>query len=121
MAKVLIVIFLLVGLASVFEKVADWFLDAKNINIIPASVIETFAVIVFFITCDSRGENDLWMWMSVSIIVIIAVFNLIKHGIKNGLLASLAELVFSVVAVFLLLCALASGSSKRKRKKETRT
>ncbi len=40
MAKALIFILLLLGLTAVFKRVAEWFDDVKNINIVPATLRE---------------------------------------------------------------------------------
>ncbi len=62
-------------------------------------------------------EEIIWVWVSVAIVLAVTLFNLIKYGLKNGLLASLAELIFSVAIVFALLGILVSRNQKTKRKK----
>lgn len=86
MGKALIFVFLLIGLTAFFKKVAEWFQNNKNINIIPAALIEMVAVFVFLGTYGSEYADEIvWMWISVAIVLVITVFNLIKYGIKDGI------------------------------------
>ncbi len=118
MGKALIFVFLLIGLTAYFKKAAEWFVDNKNINIIPAALIEMVAVIVFMFTYGSEYTDEIiWMWVSVAVVIAVTIFNLIKYGLKDGALASLAELVFSISAAFLLACILVASGSKKKNKK----
>lgn len=118
MVKTLVFVLLLIGLTSGFKKVADWFQHNKSINIVPAALIEMLAVIIFMVTYGSEHTAEIvWMWVSVAIVLAIIIFNLIRYGVKDGTLASLAELIFSVSAAFLLILILASRSQKTKRKK----
>ena len=113
MEKALICIILLVGLAAVFRRVANWFEYNKNINIVPASVIEMVAVIIFMFTYGSTYTNDIiWMWISIAIVLVVTIFNFIKYGFKDGLLASFAELAFSLSTAFLIACILVSKNKK---------
>jgi len=117
MAKVLLIVLLLAGLTAGFRAVAEWFRDTKNINILPASLIEMVAVIVFAFTYGSKYTDEIiWMWVSVAVVLAVTVFNLIKYGLKDGILASIAELFFSVSSAFLLLCLLAARGGKSKGK-----
>ena len=117
MGKALIFVFLLIGLTADFKKAADWFQYKKNINIVPAAFIEMIAVIVFMFTYGSQYTDEIvWMWLSVAIVLAVTVFNLVKYGVRDGALASLAELAFSISAAFLLACILVSRSQKTKRK-----
>ncbi len=120
MAKALLVILLLIGLCAAFKKTAEWFKHTKNINIVPAAFIEMIAAIIFMFTYGSTYTDEIvWMWVSIAIVIAITIFNLIKHGLKDGLLASLAELIFSASAALLLLSYLVvrnERSTKRKRK-----
>ena len=113
--KMLIFVFVLIILTGIFKKVAEWFENTKNINIIPASFIEMPFVVVFMVTCGSEYTNEIiWMWVSVAVVVAVTIFNLVKYGLKDGTLVSLAELLFSVAAAFLLICIIVSRSSKKK-------
>lgn len=117
MGKALIFVFLLIGLTAFFKKAAEWFQNNKNINIIPAALIEMVAVFVFIGTYGSEYADEIvWMWISVAIVLVITVFNLIKHGIKDGILASLAELVFSISAALLIACILVTSGKKTRKK-----
>ena len=118
MGKVLLFLFLLLGLTAGFKKAADWFQYNKNINIVPAAFIEMIAVIIFMFTYGSEYTDEIiWMWVSIAIVLAVTIFNLIRHGVKDGALASLAELAFSISAAFLLVCILVSRSQKTKYKK----
>lgn len=115
MGKALIFVFGLIILTEIFKKVAEWFEKTKDINIIPASFIEMPFVVVFMVTCGSEYTNEIiWMWVSVAVVVAITIFNLIKYGIKDGALVSLAQLFFSISAAFLFVCIIVSRSSKKK-------
>lgn len=117
MGKALIFVFLLIGLTAFFKKAAEWFQNNKNINIIPAALIEMVAVFVFLGTYGSEYADEIvWMWISVAIVLVITVFNLIKYGIKDGILVSLAELVFSVSAALLIACILVTSGQKTRKK-----
>ena len=118
MGKVLIFVFLLVGMTALFKKATEWFRDSKNINIIPSSLIEMPAVIVFMFTYGGEHIDEIvWMCVSIAIVLAITIFNLIKYGIKDGALTSLAELAFSISAAFLLVCILVSRNQANKYKK----
>ena len=118
MEKALIFIFLLIGLTAGFKKAADWFQYNKNINIVPAAFIEMIAVIIFMFTYGSEYTDEIiWMWVSIAIVLAVTIFNLIRYGVKDGALASLAELAFSISAAFLLACILVSRNQKTKYKK----
>ena len=115
MGKALIFVLLLIALTVLFKIVADWFQYNKNINIIPSTLIEMVAVIIFMFTFDSTSTSGLvWMWASVAMVIGITIFNLAQYGIKNGILVSLAELIFSVSAAFLIVCMIVASSSKKK-------
>ena len=117
MGKALIFVFLLIGLTAFFKKAAEWFQDNKNINIIPAALIEMIAVFVFLGTYGSEYTDEIvWMWISVAIVLVITVFNLIKYGVKDGILVSLAELVFSISATLLIACILVTSGKKTRKK-----
>lgn len=119
MGKAIIFIFLLLGLTVIFKKVAEWFQDTKDINILPASLIEMVAVIIFMFNFGSELKEDIiWTCISILIIVIVTIFNLIKYGIKDGALLSLAELIFSVSAAFLIAFIFLAGTEKRKVRKK---
>ena len=113
--KMLIFVFLLLGLTAVFKKIAEWFENTKNINIIPASLIEMPFVVVFMVTYGSEYTNEIiWMWVSVAVVIAVTIFNLVKYGLKDGALVSIAELVFSVAAALLFICIIVSRSGKKK-------
>ena len=117
MGKALIFVFLLIGLTAFFKKAAEWFQNNKNINIILAALIEMVAVFVFLGTYGNEYADEIvWMWISVAIVLVITVFNLIKHGIKDGILVSLAELVFSISAALLIACILVTSGKKTRKK-----
>lgn len=117
MGKALIFVILLIGLTTFFKKAAEWFQDSKDINIIPAALIEMVAVFVFLGTYGSENTNEIiWMWVSVAIVIAITVFNLIKHGLKDGVLASLAELIFSISAAILVACIIVTSGKKTRKK-----
>lgn len=113
-------ILLLLGLTAVFAKVAEWFQENKKINITPVALIDVIAEIIFIVHYGSKDTRDIvWMCMAIVIIIVIVVFNLFKYGLKDGAFASLAELVFSISAAFLILCVfLASGQSGKKKRKK---
>ena len=118
MGKALVFVLLLIGLTAFFKKAAEWFQDNKNINIIPASLIEMVAVFIFLGTYGSEYTNEIiWMWVSVVVVIAITVFNLIKYGVKDGILVSLAELVFSISAAILIAFIVVASSKKSKVKK----
>lgn len=121
MAKVLLIILFLIGLTAVLKKVAKWFAENKDINIIPSTFIEMVAVIVFMFTYGSINTSEIiWMWISVAVVVIITILNLLIYGIKDGILASFAELAFSVSAAFLIACMLVASSQEKTRQKLNR-
>lgn len=71
------------------------------------------AVIVFMFTYGSKSTDEMiWMWVSIAVVLVVTIFNSIKYGLKDGALASLAELVFSISAAFLLTCILVSRNQK---------
>ena len=120
MAIAIIFIFLLIGLICVFQQVVEWFEENKGINIIPAALIETIAGVIIMVNYGSSETKDIiWMWVAIAIVFIIIVFNLIRYRLKDGALASFAELVFSIPAAFLIICALIASTQKgnKKRKK----
>ena len=118
MGKALLVILLLIGLTGLFTKAANWFKYNKNINIVPASFIEMIAVIIFMFTYGSTYTDEIiWMWVSIAIVVTVTIFNLIKYGLKDGLLASIAELAFSSATALLLLSYLIVRSDNKTKKK----
>ena len=117
MGKALIFVLLLIGLTAFFKNAAEWFQDNKNINIVPAAFIEMIAVFVFMGTYGSEYTDEIiWMWVAVAIVLVITLFNLIKYGIKDGILASLAELVFSISAALLIACILVTSGKKTRKK-----
>ena len=90
----------------------------KNINIVPASFIVMIAVIIFMFTYGSTYTDEIiWMWVSIAIVVAVTIFNLIKYGLKDGLLASIAELAFSSATALLLLSYLIVRSDNKTKKK----
>lgn len=117
MGNALAFVFLLIVLTVLFKKTAEWFQDAKNINILPAALMEMAAVLVFLWTWGSQYTNDrIWMWAAVAVVAAITVFNWIQYGIKDGTLASLAELIFSISAALLVACILVTGGKKPRKK-----
>ncbi|MBQ8028078.1 MAG: hypothetical protein IJ262_01580 [Clostridia bacterium] len=121
MGNMLIFAFLLIGLTVSFKKVTEWFQYNKNINIIPAALIEMIAVIVFMFNYGSEYTDDVvLMWLSVVLILAITVFNVVKYGIKDGVLASLAELVFSISSAILVAYILVTGGKKARKKSSYR-
>lgn len=119
MGKAILIILLLVGLCAAFRKAAEWFQENKNINIIPAAFIEMIAAIIFMFTYGSTYTDEIvWMWIAVAIIVAITIFNLIKYGLKDGILASLAELIFSAAAALLILSYLVVRSERRTKRRK---
>jgi len=118
MAKVLFFALLLFGLTAVFKRVAEWFEDVKNINIVPAALVEVVAVIIFIFTHGSKSTGGIvWMWVSVAVVLVVTIVNLIKYGIKDGVLVSFSELAFSVSAALLLICVFVSQNEKNKYKR----
>ena len=119
MAIVMILIFLLIVLTAVFIKVAEWFQEIININIMPAALIDMIAGIVFILHYGNKDTKDIiWMCVAIAIVLVIIVFNLIKYGFGYGALASLAELVFSISAAFLVVCILIASSQNGKQKRK---
>ena len=119
MGKAILIILLLVGLCAAFRKVAEWFQDNKNINIVPAAFVEMIAAIIFMFTYGSTSTEEIvWMWIAVAIVVAVTIFNLIKYGLKDGILTSLAELVFSVAAALLILSYLVVRSERRTKRRK---
>lgn len=118
MVIALILIPLLIGLTAVFSIVAEWFMENKNINIIPATVLNLIAGIIFMVNYGSEATiNSIGMGAAVSIILVIIILNLNKYGLKTGVLASLAELVFSISAAFIIFIGLVAGSQKGNKKR----
>ena len=123
MVIVLSLIPLLIGLTAVFTKVAEWFQENKNINIIPAALIDTIAGAIFVFHYGSKDTKDIiWMCVAIAIVLVILGFNLVKYGFKNGSLASIAELVFSISAAFIIACVIIASSqgSKQNQSKHRR-
>lgn len=117
MGNVLIFLLILVGLLAAFQKVADWFENTRNINIVPASLVDIVAVAIFAFNFGSNEDSEtVWICVSVAIVVAVTVMNLIQHGLKNGALASAAELIFSIAVVFVILGMLASINQKKRKK-----
>ncbi len=117
MGKVLVFVVLLVVLISTFQKVANWFQYTRNINIVPFAFVEMVSVFLFVFNYGGEStEEIIWVWVSVAIVLAVTLFNLIKYGLQNGLLASLTELVFSVAIVFAILGILVSRNQKTKRR-----
>lgn len=118
MGKTLIFILLLGVLTIGFKKAITWFADNKNINIVPGTFVEMIAVIVFMFTYGSENTRDIiFMWVSVAVVLAITTYNFIKYGLKDGALASVAELGFSASAAFLLVCIFVARGSQKKRKR----
>ena len=118
MPIVILSIFLLLGLTAAFKKVSEWFQDNKGMNIIPPALIDMVAVLIFMFHYEGeKTEDTIWICVAIAIVLVIIVFNFIRYGLKNGALASLAELVFSVSAAILVAFLIAASSQKRKRKK----
>ena len=119
MAIVMILIFLLIVLTAVFIKVAEWFQEIININIMPAALIETIAGVIFMFHYGSAKTKDIiWVCVVIAIVLVIVVFNLIKYGFRDGALTSLTELVFGISASFLIVCFIITSSQKGKRKRK---
>lgn len=108
---------LLLVLMIVLNKVTVWFQENKNINIIPAMLIDMIAESIFIFNYGSENEKGIiWICVAITIAFMVIVFNLIKYGFKDGILASFAELIFSVVTVFFIACIFIASSKKSKRK-----
>lgn len=120
MVIALLLIPLLIGLTAVFSIVAEWFVENKKINIIPATVLNLIAGIIFMLNYGGATTiNSLGMGAAVSIILAIIILNLNKYGLKTGALASLAELVFSISAAFIIfICLVAGGQNGKKKRKK---
>lgn len=127
MVFVLLFIILLLGLTVVFSKAADWFEQSKGINIVPAALIDTVGEIIFIYQYTNFENNEIKMniWIGIAIIIFLAIIimNLMKYGLKDGILASLAEIVFSMSAVIIIIGILLAvisqnmpKGSRRKRK-----
>lgn len=119
MAIAILFILLLLGLTAVFAKAAEWFQENKK-NITPAALIDVIAEIIFILHYGSKETRDIvWMCVAIVIVIVIIAFNLFKYGLKDGVFASLVELVFSISAAFLILCAIvASGQNGKKKRKK---
>ena len=121
MAKALLFILLLMGLAAVFMRVIEWFEINKGINILPSTLIEMIAVIVFLFTYGSTDTSkELLMWASVITVIIITIWNLIRYGVLDGLLVSLAELFFSASAAVLIICIFIASDQEKPNKRSSR-
>lgn len=115
---------LLIGLTAVFNTVAEWFQTSRNINIIPAALLDmTAAIIIIFNYGNEATKNRVAMYAAIVMILAITIINLIKYGVKYGILASIAEIIFAASATFLIVLFLLAESqnsknsrSKRKRK-----
>ena len=119
MGTVLIVVILLLVLTATFNSVADWFEETKNIDILPVALIDVVAVIVFIFACvDKPSGANIWMGLSGAVVLGTVVYNMVQHGYKDGALASLAELVFSISAAFLIIFLLSGTNSKKDKKKK---
>lgn len=117
MGKALLFVFLLIGLLAVFQKVASWFQDTQNINIIPFAFVEMISVFLFAFNYGGESTKEIiWVCVSIAIVVVITIFNLIKYGLKYGALASLAELLFSIAIVFAILGMLISRNQRTKHR-----
>ena len=117
-AFLLLLLFCFLGFG--FIKAIEWFQNNKNINIIPATLIDVFAIIIFLWNYDGdHTKNLILMYTAIAVILIIIVFNLLSYGLKDGLLVSFAELIFSIPAALLIVLILVAGSQKgnKKRKK----
>lgn len=127
MVFALLFIILLLGLIVVFSKAAEWFEQSKGINIVPAALVNMVAEIIL-VYQYTNSENDaikmnLWIGIAIIIFLTIIIMNLMKYGLKDGILASLAEIVFSISAVIIIVGILlavisqnTSNGSRRKRK-----
>lgn len=127
MVFALLFIILLLGLTVVFSKAAEWFDQSKGINIVPASLVNMVAEIIL-VYQYTNSENDaikmnLWIGIAIIIFLTIIIMNLMKYGLKDGIFASLAEIVFSISAVIIIIGILlalisqnTSNGSRRKRK-----
>ena len=120
MVGALLLLLLLCFLTFGFIKAIEWFQNNKNINIIPATLIDVFAIIIFIWNYEgNHTKNFILMYTAIAVILIIIVFNLLSYGLKDGLLVSFAELVFSIPAALLIviifLAEIQKGNKKRKK------
>lgn len=117
----LIFVFLLFGLTIAFKKAADWFRINKGINIVPAALIDTVAEMLFIFNYGTeQTKNNIWLGIAIAIVLAIVVFNLMNYGFKDGILTSLAEMIFSISAAFLIACILVAESQKNAQKQKKR-
>lgn len=124
MAGVILLASLLAILTAVFKIVAMWFQLNRNINIIPAALLNMTAAIIILFNYDGKStKNMIALYAAIAMILAIIVFNLMKYGLKYGILASMAEIIFAASAAFLIILILIVESenskntrSKRKRK-----
>ena len=124
MTGVILLASLLAILTAVFKIVAMWFQLNRNINIIPAALLDMTAAIIILFNYDGKStKNMIALYTAIVMILAIIVFNLMKHGLKYGFLASMAEIIFAASAAFLIILILIVESenskntrSKRKRK-----
>lgn len=115
---------LLAILTAVFKIVAMWFQLNRNINIIPAALLDMTAAIIILFNYDGEStKNMIALYAAIVMMLAIIVFNLMKYGLKYGILASMAEIVFAASAAILIVLILIAESqnskntrSKRKRK-----
>lgn len=119
MVVAFLLLLLLCLLAFGFIKAIDWFQNNKNINIIPATLIDVFAIIIFLWNYEGdHTKNLLLMYTAIAVILIIIVFNLLRYGLKDGLLVSFAELIFSIPAALLIVLILYADSQKSNKRRK---
>lgn len=120
MTKVIIFFLLLIGLAAIFNKVANWFQQTKSINIIPCALIEMVAVVIFIFNYGGHDtENIICLCIAITIVAIITILNFVNYGLTDGLLSSIVELLFSITAGLLFVCLLLARNQKYNKKENT--
>lgn len=123
MAGVILLASLLAILTAVFKIVAMWFQLNRNINIIPAALLNMTAAIIILFNYDGKStKNMIALYAAIAMILAIIVFNLMKYRLKYGILASMAEIIFAASAAILIILILIveSQSSKNTRSKRKR-
>lgn len=119
MVTAFLLLLLLCFLAFGFIKAIEWFQNNKNINIIPATLIDIFAIIIFLWNYEGdHTKNLILMYTAIAVIIIIIVFNFLAYGLKYGFLVSFAELIFGIPAALLIILSLYSVSQKSNKRRK---
>lgn len=118
--EIAIIVILALGIIGLICGVPRWFQENKDINITPGCLMDVAGELALvFSTCFRDDEPLKWIFLVVGLTIVLGlvVYNIRTYGVKDGALASLAELVFAAAAVIVILLVLTSASNKKKKKK----